>query len=185
MTKLQAIGMYDVNQVSNANESKTFITKPSAFNKYGDPFEEDALDLAKAFVSSLYYGIKFSSQERGKISMLKALLTKLVNGHEVGPATAIGEDYKLLELKRVIQLSSDSKYPNRFHMKLLKKDVGLLAMQVLEVGDTSEQVVLGNNICSGNVTNYTGPEYNRQIVRKRQNSQSKKAVTELLRTFRN
>lgn len=185
MNKLQAIGMYDINQVSNSKEAKIFITKPSAFNKYGNPFEEDALDLAKAFVSSLYYGIKFSSQGRGKISMLNALLTKLVRGYEVGPATAIGEDYKLLELKRVIQLREDLQYPNRFHMKLLKKDIGLLAMQVLEVGDTSEQVVLGNDIYSGSVTNYTGPEHNRQVVRKRQNSQSKESVTELLRTFRN
>lgn len=185
LNKLQAIGMYDLNQVSNSNESKTFITKPSAFNKYGNPFEEDALDLAKAFVSSLYYGIKYSAQDRGKISMLKALLSRLVNGYEVGPATAIGEDYKLLELKRVIQLRADIQYPNRFHMKLLKKDIGLLAMQVLEVGDTSEQVVLGTDLYSGSVTNYTGPEQNRQIVRKRQNTQTKQSVTELLRTFRN
>ncbi|MBE8714788.1 hypothetical protein [Sphingobacterium hungaricum] len=185
LSKLQSIGMYDFNEVSNSSEAKTFITKPSAFSKYGNPFEEDALDLAKAFVSSLYYGINFSSQGRGKISMLEVLLRKLVNGREVGPATAIGEDYKLLELKRVIQLRRDSTYPNRYHMKLLKKDIGLLAMQVLELGDATEQTILGSNIYTGSVTNYIGPENKRQINRKKQNSQSKKSVGELLRTFRN
>lgn len=185
LSKLQSIGMYDFNEVSNSSEAKTFITKPSAFSKYGNPFEEDALDLAKAFVSSLYYGINFSSQGRGKISMLEILLRKLVNGYEVGPATAIGEDYKLLELKRVIQLRRDTTYPNRYHMRLLKKDIGLLAMQVLELGDTTEQTVLGSGIYTGSVTNYIGPENKRQINRKKQSTQSKKSVGELLRTFRN
>lgn len=185
LSKLQSIGMYDFNEVSNSSEAKTFITKPSAFSKYGNPFEEDALDLAKAFVSSLYYGINFSSQGRGKISMLEILLKKLVNGYEVGPATAIGEDYKLLELKRVIQLRRDTTYPNRYHMKLLKKDIGLLAMQVLEFGDTTEQTVLVSSIYTGSVTNYIGPENKRQINRKKQSTESKKSVGELLRTFRN
>lgn len=183
LAKLQSIGMYDFNEVSNTKETKTFVTKPSAFSKYGNPFEEDALDLAKAFVSSLYYGINFSSSGRGKITMLKALLNKLVRGYEVGPATAIGEDYKLLELKRVIQLRRE---PNStmYYMKLLKKDVGALAMQVLEFGDTTEQTVFGTNIYSGSVTNYVGPEQKRYNNRKKQNTTSKQSVADLLRTFR-
>jgi hypothetical protein len=183
LSKLQSIGMYDFNEVSNTKETRTFITKPSAFSKYGNPFEEDALDLAKAFVSSLFYGMTLSSQGRGKITMLKALLRKLVNGYEVGPATAIGEDYKLLELKRVIQIRRE---PNttRYHMKLLKKDVGALAMQVLEFGDTSEQTVITSCIYTGSITNYIGPEYKRYSNRKKQSQQSKKSVAELLRTFR-
>jgi hypothetical protein len=183
LSKLQSIGMYDFNEVSNSQEVKTFVTKPSAFSKYGNPFEEDALDLAKAFVSSLYYGINFSTSGRGKITMLKALLRKLVNGYEVGPATAIGEDYKLLELKRVIQLRREPS-SSMYHMRLLKKDIGALAMQVLEFGDTTEQTVVSSNMYSGSVTNYVGPEQKRYGNRKKQNPQSKKSVAELLRTFR-
>lgn len=183
ISKLQSIGMYDFNEVSNTKETKTFITKPSAFSKYGNPFEEDALDLAKAFVSSLYYGMTFSSQGRGKITMLKALLRKLVNGYEVGPATAIGEDYKLLELKRVIQIRRDSN-TTRYYMRLLKKDIGALAMQVLEFGDTLEQTLISSNIYTGSVTNYIGPEHKRYSNRKKQSPQTKKSVAELLRTFR-
>lgn len=183
LSKLQSIGMYDFNEVSNSAETKIFVTKPSAFSKYGNPFEEDALDLAKAFVSSLYYGMNFSSQGRGKISMLKALLRKLVNGYEVGPATAIGEDYKLLELKRVIQLRRQ-RNTSMYYMRLLKRDVGVLAMQVLEFGDAIEQTIVGSNIFSGSVTSYIGPENKRTISRRKQNVQSKKSVAELLRTFR-
>jgi hypothetical protein len=183
LSKLQSIGMYDFNEVSNSREVRIFVTKPSAFSKYGNPFEEDALDLAKAFVSSLYYGINFSTSGRGKITMLEALMRKLVNGYEVGPATAIGEDYKLLELKRVIQLRREAG-SSMYYMRLLKKDIGALAMQVLEFGDATEKTVVSSNIYSGSVTNYVGPEQKRFSNRKKQTPQSKKSVAELLRTFR-
>jgi len=183
LSKLQSIGMYDFNDVSNSKETKTFVTKPSAFSKYGNPFEEDALDLAKAFVSSLYYGINFSSSGRGKITMLKALMRRLVNGDEIGPATAIGQDYRLLELKRVIKLRREEN-TSMYYMTLLKKDIGALAIQVLEFGDTTEQTVVGSSIYTGSVTNYVGPEQKRFTSRKKQNEQSKKSVAEILRTFR-
>ena len=184
LSKLQSIGMYDFNEVCNFKETRVFVTKPSAFSKYGNPFEEDALDLAKAFVSSLYYGMNFSSSGRGRITMLEALLNKLVRGYEVGPATAIGEDYKLLELKRVIQLRREPN-SNMYYMKLLKKDVGTLALQVLQFGDAIEQTVISGNIYSGSVTSYVGPEQKRYSNRKKQNAQSKQSVANILRTFRN
>lgn len=182
LAKLQSIGMYDFNQVSNSQEEKVFVTKPSAFSKYGNPFEEDAFDLAKAFVSSLYYGMNYSSSSRGRISMLRALLRKLINGYAVGPATAIGEDYKLLELKRVVKLIPQS--GGKYYMQLLKKDIGELALQVLEYGNAAEQTVMSSTIYSGSITDYQGPENKRQFQRKRQNLQSKQAVANLLRTFR-
>lgn len=183
MSKLQSIGFYDLNDVSNAEETLTFVTKPSAFSKFGNPFEEDALDLAKAFVSSLYYGMNYSTQGRGKITMLKALIQKLVRGYEVGPATAIGEDYKILELKRVIELRRKPS-TNMYYMTLLKKDIGELALKVLEFGDASEDALLKTEMYSGNVTNYVGPEIKRTFHRKKQTEIEKKNVADILRTFR-
>ncbi|MCT3760653.1 hypothetical protein [Elizabethkingia anophelis] len=183
LLKLQSIGFYDLNEVSNTDEAIVFVTKPSAFSKFGSPFEEDALDLAKAFVSSLYYGMKYSTQGRGKITMLHALLKRLVNGYEVGPATAIGEDYKILELKRVIELRqvSDS---SKYYMRLLKKDIGELALKVLEHGDASEEALLTPDIYSGNITNYIGPEEKRTFTRIKQTEIEKRNVADVLRTFR-
>jgi hypothetical protein len=179
--KLHSIGMYDLSEVSNPKESRTFVTKPAAFNKYGNPFEEDALDLAKAFVASLYYGMNYSSTNRGKITMLPALLRKLLRGREVGPTTAIGEDYKILELKRVIQLRRDSN--EMYYMKLLKKDIGELALQVLELGDASPQAV-NLAMSSGSVTKFLGPEEKRVGQRKTKLPHSDKDVANLLRTLR-
>lgn len=183
LSKLRAIGMYEFNEVSNPIETKTFITKPSAFSKYGNPFEDDALDLAKAFVASLYYGMKFSRVSRGQISMLKLLLRKLIAGYEVGPATAIGQDYKILELKRVIELRREIG-SSMYYMKLLKQDVGELALQVLEVGDTTDKTIKEVTVYTGNITNYKGPEEMRRVGRKKQTQQSKNSVAQMLRTLR-
>jgi len=181
LEKLQSIGMFDFNEVVNETDSRIFITKPSAFAKFGNPLEEDAFDLAKAFVASLSYGMIYSSQGRGKISLIKVLLRKLIQGYEVGSATAIGQDYKVLELKGVVQLIHDR--GTRFSMKLLKKDIGILALHVLESGDASEQSVVTLN--GSSITGYNGPEAKRvQTRKKRQTRESKIQIVEALRTIR-
>jgi hypothetical protein len=178
--KLHSIGLFDVNTVSNERESVDFLTKPAAFSKYGNALVEDALDLVKAFVTSLSYGINNSPSNRGRIAFLPLLMRKLLRGEWVGPATAIGHDYKVLEMKRVIQVKREIR--GMFYMRLLKKDVGELALQAISQGDISEASLPMLNGAS--ITNYAGPESNRELVRKRQNSQSKRTVVDLLRTLR-
>lgn len=178
--KLNSIGMLDLNTVSNPAGNNGYVTKPSSFSKYGNPFTEDALDLAKAFVSSLYYGMTKSSTGRGRINMLEVLLRRLIAGHMVGPATAIGQDYNLLELKGVVQIQQSSNYPGRFYMKLLKKEIGEIALKVLETGNASENVLLNGS----SITGYVGPEANRAILRKTQTRQSKRELVNSLRILR-
>ena len=69
MSKLQSIAMYDFNEVSNNQHSKIFLTKPSSFAKFGNPFEDDALDLAKAFISSLIYGLRLLKYDIAQIAL--------------------------------------------------------------------------------------------------------------------
>lgn len=180
LKRLQSIGMYDVNGVSNEVGSSYFLTKPAAFGKYGNALVEDALDLAKVFVTSLSYGMTRSSAGRGRITMLPALMRKLLRGEWVGPATAIGQDYKVLELKRVIQVNPATS--NTFYMRLLKKDVGELAFQAIREGDVSEASL--PLLPSASIIDYSGPERNREHVRRKQTSQAKREVVDILRTLR-
>ena len=103
--KLRAAGMYDVNHVANLSGEYGFVTRPAAFHKFNDPLVDDAFDLAKALVAALSYGMTQSAASRGRIEMIGALLRKLINGYSVGPATAIGEDYRVLETKGVIRVT--------------------------------------------------------------------------------
>jgi len=182
--KLASIGMIDLNQVANDHESKIFITKPAAFSKFGSPFEEDALDLAKAFVASLTYGIVYSGHSRGRINDLGALIRKLLRGLEIGPTTSIGQDYKVLELNRVVELRSSKEHPGRYFMRLLKKDIGHLALKVLETGDAaSEESIL--TFQSSSVNQFYGPEFNREEIRKRKiATESKTQILEALNSLR-
>jgi hypothetical protein len=172
--------MYDLNKVCNDTESITYVTKPAVFGKYGGSLEEDAFDLAKAFMSSLTYGMTRSTVDRGRISMISKLMQKLVNGAWVGPATAIGQDYKILELKRVVQTRSESN--GMFSMKLLKREVGELALKAIVDKDASESALI--QFTSATLNEYQGPENNREGIRKKQNAQSKRDAVDLLRTLR-
>ncbi len=80
---------------------------------------DDAFDLAKALVAALSYGMTLRSQGTGRIGAISALLSKLISGQEIGPATAIGEDYRVLEMKGVIQTRPGPRYG--YLMKLKKR----------------------------------------------------------------
>lgn len=181
--KVSAIGLYDVNVVSNSTESIGFLTLPSAFSKFSSSIVEDAFDLAKAFISSITYGITKSSEARGQIKMVDALLGALVRGESVGPVPAIGEDYKILEMKGVVEVSWGSKKGRSGHMmKLLKKEVGELALQAIRQGDVSEHSLA----CfpTATVTKFQGPEFNRERIRKLQVAQSPKDTNDILMALR-
>ncbi len=177
--KMRAIGLYDLSTVSNPQEEVIYLPEPASFAKYGNPFEEDALDLAKAFVAALSYGMHHRHPSRGRINAPGVLLRRLINGSEVGPATAIGQDYKLLELKRVIEVRPDK---GLFYMRLLKRDIAELALLVLETGDVTEETI--SRFSYGTVSGYLGPEENRSQYRRKQTPDGKMAVDELLRTMR-
>ena len=188
LSKMHSIAMYDFHEVSNAVHSEVFLTKPSSFSKFGNPFEEDALDLAKAFIASLMYGMRISSYSRGKIrgyNMLENTLKKLLRGERVGPCTAIGQDYQVLETKRVVQLEKSKVHPGRYFMRLLKFDIGYLALEVFQKGDVTEQTTLETGIKSSNASIYNGPEKTRMKTRRKKDTSKHLNIAESLKTLRN
>jgi|HubBroStandDraft_6_1064221.scaffolds.fasta_scaffold133446_2 hypothetical protein len=178
--KLRAAGFYDVNTVSNDQGNHSFVTAPAAFHKFVNPLVDDAFDMAKALVAALSYGITRSAPGRGRIMMPSVLIGKLVSGGEIGPATAIGEDYKVLEVKRVIKLRHAG--GGRYFMRLLKKDIGQLALQVLTQGGPPTNV-LGTPPTAA-MSGYTGPERDRSSMRRKQSTPSKRHTNDVLQTLR-
>ena len=182
-SKVTSIGLFDINVVSNSTEEVGFLTLPSAFAKYSSSMVDDAFDLAKAFVSSVTYGMTKSSYARGKIQMVDALLSALVRGEPVGPVRAIEEDYKILELKGVVEVKTGTK-KGRIGpmMRLLKKEVGELALKAIRQGDVSEYSL--PSLPNAAVTRFSGPEQNRERVRRVQTSISPKATNDMLSVLR-
>ena len=180
--KLVAAGIYDLNQVTNEQGNHVYVTAPSAFHKFVDPMVDDSFDMAKSLVSALYYGMNARSASQGRISMLPALLGKLIAGREIGPATAIGQDYRVLEVSRVVKLRPDAAFPNRFHMRLLKREVGQLALHVLTQGNAYAQSL--TELPGAPMSGYVGPEASRTSVRKKQSTMSKRTTLDVLEAVR-
>ncbi|AMO54949.1 hypothetical protein [Endozoicomonas montiporae] len=182
--KVSSIGFFDINVVSNSTEEVGYLTLPSAFSKFSSSsMVEDAFDLAKAFVASLTYGMTKSAYERGQISMIDRLLGALIDGREVGPVRAIGQDYKILELKGVVSVRMGSKNGRSGPMmKLLKKEICELALQAIRQGDVSEQSL--PSLPGATITKYQGPEVNRENARRQQIQRSPNETNDMINSLR-
>ena len=74
--KLQSIGLYDVSSITNEVGECLFVTRPSSFCKFSSSAVDDAFDLAKAFVTSLTFGMLKSDSGRGRIRLIEVLILK-------------------------------------------------------------------------------------------------------------
>ena len=178
--KLKAAGVYEVNTVSNEHGEHAFVNSPGAFHKFVNPLIDDSFDLAKALVSALTYGMTLRHASRGRIISVDWILGALIQGRTIGPATAIGNDYRVLEQNRVVQIILAGS--GMFRMRLLKREIGQLALQVLTKGDANAEAI--NAPPSSPMTGYVGPEQSRVRVRRNQKQPSKRATRDILSALR-
>lgn len=176
--RLLAIGYYDRMEVNNPSEAVGYIALPDAFQRYGKPFEEDPVDDAKALLASLTYGMTRSGSTRGNIRLPVALLNALIDGRPVGPVAAIGQDYKELERRGVVHVFAD-RYAHS--MTLLKKDVGELALAILQGSRPAEEALL---MAGRAATGFKGPNESRQDVRSKNTVEDRVFQTDALDRIR-
>ena len=179
--RLISVGFFDRMEISNNTESVGYVTSPNDFQKYGRPFEDDPIDDAKALIASLTYGQTRSDYHRGHITMPVALLRALIAGREIGKngVRAIGEDYKELEARQVVQVIP--KGHQRYTMRLLKKDVGELALTIVRGGTAAQEAVLMDGSAA---TSFKGPHIARTEIRAKNTVNDKRFVTEALDRLR-
>lgn len=152
LSKLIKASIIDINIVDSPYGKAIYVTLPSSFRKFtNNALIDDVMDFAKAFLSSIYYGMHKSERSRGKLDTYYFVLNKLINGEEIGCADAICEDYRYLEIKGVIKVSRCKSYGCK--MKLLKKEVGEIVFKLLEEG-----------IVFDNIKNMEKGEFNTKIL---------------------
>ena len=181
--RLVSVGLFDRMEVSNPTEAVGYITSPDDFQKYGRPFEDDPIDDAKALLASLTYGQTRSDHVRGRIDLPVQLLEALVAGREVaskvGGIRAIGEDYNELEKRQVVRVTQKS--PGRYTFRLLKKDVGELALTIVRGGIAAEEALL---LDRSRATSFRGPHDVRNEVRKKNRVEDNHFIGEALDRLR-
>lgn len=166
ISMMEGVGLLDGITVNSDFGKAVFYTTPQLIGPGIGTWKisTDVFNHAKLLLSSLRYGEYKSVSSRGAIytsSKMMNIVNKLLRGEWVGPCTAIGEDYKLLELDGVISVKP---YNGMYKMKLRQFEVGKLVKQMLEynmvVNDSVNEIDVFNNLPTG----YIAPEERRKVI---------------------
>lgn len=181
-SKMHQIGYFEVSIVSNERGQTEFVTKPEALTKFVPCGLADVLDDAKALASSLTYGIVKSSETRGRIRDPSALINALISrGYVEGWASAIRQDYQILERRNVVHVTSS---PRGYRLTLLKPEIGEMAKDLILRGDasgTAAELIVGTQAAQ-----FYGPEAARSAERDRKKDvpEAKTATSRALNILR-
>lgn len=163
---MEGVGLLDGITVNSNFGEAVFYTTPQLIGPGIGAWKisTDVFNHAKLLLSSLRYGEYKSVSSRGAIytsSKMMNIVNKLIRGEWVGPCTAIGEDYRLLELDGVIAVQP---YDGMYKMKLRQTEVGTLVKQMLEynmlLNDSVNPIDVFNNL----PTSYMAPEERRKAI---------------------
>lgn len=163
---MEGVGLLDAVTVESDHGNATFVTSPQAKGITIDVpiLSGDVFHKAKVLLSSLRYGELKSTRWRGMIDStwkMMNIVDKLLRGEWVGPCTAIGQDYQLLERDGVIETRpADGRcYQSMYYMKLRQREVGILVRQMLQYNrvfpDIPEKELL---FCGRQPREYRTPE---------------------------
>jgi len=132
LTAARKIGLLDVCQVSTrAGVEKGFAFTPRMWGSLGsDKLIPDIYDDVKLFLSSISFGQFYSGISRIKypVELVEALIQK----GKVGPATAIGTDFILMEKHGLVEVKEDPDLGGRYNMYLVKEDVAKTSLEILK-----------------------------------------------------
>lgn len=131
---MEGVGLLDGVTVKSRFGEATFYTTPQLRGQGVGNFNlsTDVFHKAKILLSCLRFGQLRSVNGRGKIrtsDMMLNIINRLIAGGYVGPCTAIGQDYQLLELDGVIATVPASN--GMYYMILRQKEVGTLVKQMI------------------------------------------------------
>jgi hypothetical protein len=135
---LTKAGIIDISgvQLKSGATQREFPTTPDIWGVFANGedggLSKDLIDDSKLLLNSLRYGQLYSSSGRGRISSPAVLVNALIDRGQVGPATAIGEDYPLPLARGIVNITESRLQPGRFFMELRKTDVAESVRDVLE-----------------------------------------------------
>jgi hypothetical protein len=136
---LAKAGIIDVSgvQVKGGDAKREFPTAPHVWGALskalgGPQLSADLIDDSKLLLNSLRYGEFYSSSSRGRIIDPSVLVNALIQRGQVGPATAIGEDYPLPLARGIVSIAESRLYPGRYFMELRKQDIAEAVRDILD-----------------------------------------------------
>ena len=187
---MEGVGLIDVVPVYSPYGKADFVTLPQhkGISIGSSPLSHDVFHKVKLMLSCLRYGEIKSQYHRGKIKsaeMLLNIINKLNRLDWVGPCTAIGQDYQLLERDGVIETRPEGSGTGMFYMKLRQVEIGLLVKQIIEfntvVGELDSRDL---KILHAQPTSFDIPENRRMTILATQSPAVASVRAKLLQSFR-
>ena len=120
---------------------------------------------------------------RGRIREPLLIINALLDGRWVGPCTAIGQDYRILELQGVIRTRHYS--GTQYHMSLRQKEVGQLVRDILLYGTTlPDPNIYDEKFAGFQPDQFVIPEMKRRDLEARMPKPTEEMITRMLETIR-
>ncbi|MFS2324595.1 hypothetical protein U2P60_04105 [Brucella sp. H1_1004] len=179
-SKLHQIAYFEVSVVANENGATEFVMKPASLAKFVPGGLADMLHDAKALASSLTYGIVKSSNVRGAIRDPKVLLDVFIKrGYVEGWAEALREDYKILERRGVVTVTTSEK---GHRLSLNKPEIAEMAKELILKGDATLSAVRVAD--STSAAQFYGPDHTRSAERLKDIPEAKSGASKALSVLR-
>jgi hypothetical protein len=116
------LGLLDRTEILTKEGGTTsFLTTPHLYGELAATQGKDVCDRIRLFLDSIRHGQHYGQWYTGRIQDPVTLLGKLIDTGEIGPCTAIGKDYVLVERAGVVKVKPSAK-PGQYIMKLVQKD---------------------------------------------------------------
>ena len=126
------VGLLDKTQILGGDGmTQEFLTTPHIYGELAATQGKDVCDRIRLFLDSIRHGEHYGRWYTGKITDPAKLLTKLVDSGEIGPCTAIGRDYQLVEKAGVVNVKPSSWKPGQFVMELVQEDTVRLVRDIV------------------------------------------------------
>jgi hypothetical protein len=126
------LGLLDRTEILTKEGGITsFLTTPHLYGELAATQGKDVCDRIRLFLDSIRHGQHYGQWYTGRIQNPVTLLGKLIDTGEIGPCTAIGRDYLLVERAGVVKVKPSTK-PGQFVMHIVQKDTVELIRDILE-----------------------------------------------------
>lgn len=177
------LGLLDKTQISSGDGGvREFLTTPHIYGELAATQGKDVCDRIRLFLDSIRHGEHYGNWYTGRISDPAVLLSKLVNSGQIGPCTAIGRDYQLVEKAGIVNVKPSANKPGQFVMQLVQGDTVRLVRDIVAQKSTLSG---GSNTISGacNQSGFVSAEASRAKLGE-QPQRVREAEQEMLRQLR-
>jgi hypothetical protein len=126
----QKVGLFDAARVITKDGTEKDFAFSPMLERALKPGSTDVSHERKLFVAHILFGHRFAPAGTGRIISPIVLVNALIDRGRVGPATAIGRDYPLLEAKGIVRVEGTG---DRSYLTLVKDDIARDGLELLRL----------------------------------------------------